>query len=97
MTLQRTTGPSRAKAGGNRAIDEMLGDVEYFFAGEGPDGPWSYKSLSVRREENRLLVSDVDGQLAACLGIVEVPNGDDAAPFVRQFLNRIHEETLDDL
>lgn len=96
MTLQRTTGPSRAKRGSaGRKVAEMLGDVDYYFVS--PDGPWSYKSLTVERYENTILVEDVDGVRCAYIEVSDLPNGDEANYALKRKLDRINEETLDAL
>lgn len=76
----------------DRAINAMLGDVEIFRAANGPNGPWTYRSLTVRRFWNTLRVYDVDGQLVRTISIGDL---DDAAnEDLRDRLDTIHTETL---
>lgn len=82
-----------------RAVEEMLGDVQYFAMSEGgPNGPWRYKSLTIRREHNSLRILDVDGVLTETIPIEELTEqDDDPAHVLTRRLESINSETLADL
>lgn len=84
-----------------RTIDEILGDVEaYTQSIGGPGGPWTYRTLTVRRTRNTITVRDADGELCGRTTIQELqPEDDDEtiAGTLRAWLERLNEDTLDNL
>lgn len=81
-----------------RVVEEVLGGVDYFEKAPGPDGPWYYRSLTVRRANNRILVYDVDERFAEKLVIPPAEEQvDDLHAALKEKLDTINEETLDAL
>jgi hypothetical protein len=83
----------------DRVITEVLGGVDHFEKAPGPDGPWAYRSLTIKRTDNRVFVKDVDGTLAKML-VIPAPERQDNADLHDQLktkLDHIHNETLNDL
>ena len=82
----------------DRVVREVLGDVEMWTASrDGPNGPWNYRSLTVRRRRNRIIVFDVDGNRADTISVFELPNGDEAHEALKARLESLNEELLAEL
>lgn len=83
----------------DRVLDEVLGDVEVWTESrEGPDGPWEYKTLTVKRKHNSIFVDDVDGVGAAHLHIPDAEKqSGDLKEKLRKKLDELNEETLAEL
>lgn len=58
----------------DRALREMLGAVEVFIDGDGPNGPWVWGFLTITREGNTIIVRDGDGKLMRAIDNSELPN-----------------------
>lgn len=93
--------PSKEQA----IVAEILGDVDAYHYSKtdgvgGPDGPWEFRSLKVRRDGNRILVWDVDGRRCDSFHVdvlsPEFEKGSHADA-LRGRLERLNEETLDEL
>lgn len=80
-----------------RIVQEILGDVEVWLEAPGPNGPWRFESLSVRRRDNLILVNDVDGRRCDVVKVEDLPDGDEAAEALQERLEELHEETLEAL
>lgn len=82
----------------DRVVTEVLGDAEVFRASkDGPNGPWPYRSLTVKRRANLIRVWDVDGHLAATIEVADLPNGDEAHPALKDELETLNSKTLNEL
>lgn len=81
-----------------RIVDEILGDVEmYTESQEGPDGPWYYRSLTVRRTGNTVRVYDVDGASWMFIDVEGLPNGEEASEALKVRLDFAHQESMAEL
>ena len=75
-----------------QVLREIFGDAEVYTESEGgPDGPWHYESLTVRRNHNTISVRDVDGVLHTLIEVDELPNGDEAYDALESELDVAHE------
>lgn len=82
----------------NRVVEEVLGGVDHFEKAAGPNGPWAYRSLTITREGNRILVKDVDGELARTLHLSTPENQvDDLHAALAATLDEIDEQTMEEL
>lgn len=89
---------SRTETHERRVVDEVLGDVAMFTASaSGPNGPWPFRSLTLYRRRNRILVRDVDGREIETIDVHDLPDGDDAALELTDRLLSLNRESLDSL
>lgn len=78
-----------------RVVKEILGDVEYWnLSDRGPNGPWSFRTLTVRRNANAVTVWDVDGVVVDRFHIRELKPADDSTSYEHVLRGRL--ETLAD-
>lgn len=81
----------------DRVLKEILGPVDVYTEGEGPEGPWRWKSLQVVRRMNRIIIRDVDG---VTTDIIWVPDAtrddvvDDMQEALHEHLDQLNEKTL---
>lgn len=81
-----------------RVVEEILGDVDEWTASEeGPDGPWYYKSLTIRRVHNTLHVFDVDGELARMVSVDSLDPSDEMTDDLLHLLEDINSKTMAEL
>lgn len=80
-----------------RVVVEILDDVREYHEGEGPEGPWEYRSLTIKRIMNVIFVFDVDGVMAAALHVPDLSDVDNPYTRLERKLDEIHERTLDEL
>lgn len=95
----------RTKTTYERIVAEILGDVDVFVMSGygdgtgGPNGPWTYRSLTVHREGNAITVEDVDGQKIDKFAVETLassePNG--VRDHLRGRLERLNDESLGNL
>lgn len=82
----------------DQIVEEVLGDVDaYIESATGPNGPWYFGTLVIRRVHNTIRVADLDGVSQARIPVAELPNGDEAASELRERLEELDSETLDSL
>lgn len=83
----------------DRAIlSEILGDAElYTKSQQGPNGPWTWETLVVRRIHNRILVSDIDGVRLDEICVADIPNGDAAYSHLAERLDQLNTLVRNDL
>ena len=84
-----------------RIVAEILGDAETFpMSTGGPNGPWHFETLDVRRKKNIITVRDVDGEVCDRFHIDALAPANDEGShkdMLRGRLERLNEETLDEL
>lgn len=80
-----------------RIVQEILGDVEVWMEAPGPNGPWFFESLTVRRGNNFIFVDDVDGNNAATWAVQEIGGHDEPAEILQEKLEELNEESLSEL
>lgn len=80
-----------------RILKEILDPVDVNEEAPGPEGPWRWKSLKVRRIMNKIVVFDVDGSLYDVLHVPDMTDHDYPKAALKRELNRIHEDSLDEL
>lgn len=83
-------------------LREVLGDVDVWTFSDGPNGPWTYRSLTVRRDRNRIDVKDVDGHWFADITVEELNaqadlRDEDIITVLEDVLDEYHEKSLDQL
>jgi len=78
----------------DRIVTEILGPVDFYDEGRSPEGPWFYRTLSVRRHMNRIIVYDVDGTAADVLAVPDLSDHPDPNGALRDKLDDINERTL---
>lgn len=81
----------------DRIVREILDDVDVYEEGEGPEGPWYFKSLTVTRRMNAINIEDVDGKPFDRIGVPDLSDHPDPHQALKDELNRINEESLDEL
>lgn len=82
----------------DRVVDEVLGDVEAWVVSDGPNGPWPYKSLFVKRTENTIRVFDVDQAFVASFDVGNIAgSGDEITENLKRRLNQLHHDSLEAL
>lgn len=84
----------------SRVVAEILGDVEAYTESDGPNGPWTFKTTQVRRHKNTIVVRDVDGRRCDRFSVDALApkrDGGSHADMLRGRLERLNEQTLDEL
>jgi hypothetical protein len=95
----------RTKTTYERIVAEILGDVDVFVMSGygdspgGPNGPWTYRSLTVHREDNAILVEDVDGRRIDKFPVSALASGEPngVRDHLRGRLERLNDESLGSL
>jgi hypothetical protein len=80
-----------------RVVTEILGDCDVFIEGDGPNGPWTYRSLTVRRHGNIINVRDVDGVALEVFHVDELQteqNHIEPRDPLRGWLEQLNDESL---
>lgn len=72
----------------NIPVDE--GDAEVFTEADGPDGPWHYKQLSIRRDWNTIKVYGIDRRT---MPVADIAGEGD----LLQWLDSVNEEVTQEL
>lgn len=80
-----------------RIIDEVLRNVETYVEGDSEEGPWRYRSLTIKRTDEAILVFDVDGQAYERLNVDRLYHSPDADEALRERFNEINEASLNAL
>ena len=77
----------------NIPVDEVLGEAEVFTEAEGPDGPWYYKQLSIRRDWNTIKVYGIDRAIIRTMPVEQIDGEDD----LLQRLESVNDEVTQEL
>lgn len=78
-----------------RVIEEILDPVDAYVASlEESQGPWYYRSLTVRRQENLIIVSDSHDEIVEYLSIGEFNEEQDSHGALEKRLNAINGRIL---
>jgi hypothetical protein len=91
MTLERQK---------DRILTEMLEGEEPFTESDGgPEGPWEWDSLKLKRIDNLIHVYDVDGHAYRILEVPDFSKGPDwmFRFIIRLKLDELHEKSLAEL
>lgn len=80
-----------------RVVKEILDPVDIVREAPGPEGPWQWKSMQVVRKMNQIVVYDVDGTMATILEVSDLSNHPNPYGALKQKLNELNEETLNQL
>lgn len=82
----------------HRIVKEILGDVEAWEEGEGPNGPWEFGLLTVEREHNTIHIDDCDGRFLDRFHVSEVvdPNKHEVDA-LRGILERLNDRVAEQL
>lgn len=81
----------------HRIVKEILGDVEVWEEGEGPNGPWEFGLLTVEREHNMVHIFDCDGRFVERLHVSEIVDrnkheGDALRGILERLNDRVEEQ-----
>ena len=82
----------------DRGVEEILDPVDVYDASEeGPNGPWLYRSLTVKRVGNTITVYDVDGELYRELHVPDMSDYSDPYELLKRKLDRLNKKSLEEL
>ena len=78
-------------------VAEILESQDVYLYADGPEGPWYYQSLTVRRKMNKIYVHDVDEEPAATLEVPDLSDHPNPQKALKKKLDELNEETLNAL
>jgi FtsZ-binding cell division protein ZapB len=78
----------------DRVFREILGGPETTQLADGPEGPWYYRTLDIRRVMNTIWVRDVDGVVRETLEVPDLSDHPDPYEALREEMDEINERTL---